>query len=245
MPKNLGDQFANQLIIHADFNRDLFALPPSMTRKGKVGWTRTLFDGMGLDKKLITTSGGIWWQIAGGNNQMGRWMAITAAAGLLIASQAIRGEDAAPAKKGIWFPTFSSKQKKEENTKSKAKDVEAVEEIDRAMADRVTKRKKIAGQVDREEQDYFRRLEVVDRLMDQAIRDGDQEAVRKLEQLQERIQQVYDRNTAALGVSDPNSMDLAILKEKTASTKTSVTQLLKEDNSSKTSQSASRREKKQ
>ena len=81
--------------------------------------------------------------------------------------------------------------------------------------------------------------------MDQAIRDGDQEAVRKLEQLQERIQQVYDRNTAALGVSDPNSMDLAILKEKTASTKTSVTQLLKEDNSSKTSQSASRREKKQ
>ena len=131
------------------------------------------------------------------------------------------------------------------NTKSKAKDVEAVEEIDRAMADRVTKRKKIAGQVDREEQDYFRRLEVVDRLMDQAIRDGDQEAVRKLEQLQERIQQVYDRNTAALGVSDPNSMDLAILKEKTASTKTSVTQLLKEDNSSKTSQSASRREKKQ
>ena len=123
--------------------------------------------------------------------------------------------------------------------------MEAVEEIDRAMADRVTKRKKIAGQVDREEQDYFRRLEVVDRLMDQAIRDGDQEAVRKLEQLQERIQQVYDRNTAALGVSDPNSMDLAILKEKTASTKTSVTQLLKEDNSSKTSQSASRREKKQ
>ena len=181
----------------------------------------------------------------GGHNQMGKWMAITAAAGLLIASQAIRGEDATPAKKGIWFPTFSSKQKKEENTKSKAKDVEAVEEIDRAMADRVTKRKKIAGQVDREEQDYFRRLEVVDRLMDQAIRDGDQEAVRKLEQLQERIQQVYDRNTAALGVSDPNSMDLAILKEKTASTKTSVTQLLKEDNSSKTSQSASRREKKQ
>ena len=145
-----------------------------------------------------------------------------------------------------WIHRQDSKnKKKEENTKSKAKDVEAVEEIDRAMADRVTKRKKIAGQVDREEQDYFRRLEVVDRLMDQAIRDGDQEAVRKLEQLQERIQQVYDRNTAALGVSDPNSMDLAILKEKTASTKTSVTQLLKEDNSSKTSQSASRREKKQ
>jgi len=176
---------------------------------------------------------------------MRRWLALAAVGGLCLATQGIRGEDAAPAKKGVWFPTFSSKVKKEESTKSKAKDVEAVEEIDRAMADRAAKRKKIAGQVDREEQDYFRRLEVVDRLMDQAIRDGDQDTVRKLEQLQERIQQVYDRNTAALGVSDPNSMDLAILKEKTASSRTAVTQLLKDENSNKSSQSASRREKKQ
>lgn len=175
---------------------------------------------------------------------MRKWLAVTATGGLFLATLGIRAEDSSTVRKGVWFPTFASKLKKEESSKTKVKDVEAVEEIDRAMAERQSKRKKIAGQVDREEQDYFRRLEVVDRLMDQAIRDGDQELVRKLEQLQDRIQQVYDRNTTALGVSDQNAMDLAILKEKTASSRTAVTQLLKDESSGKGSQAASRREKK-
>lgn len=171
-------------------------------------------------------------------------LALLAAGGVFWASQASRGEEPATSGKGVWFPTFSSKGKKDDSEKSKAKDVAAVEEIDRAMVNRISKRKVIAGIIDREEQDYFRRLEVVDRLMDQSIKEGDQDTVRKLEQLQERIQQVYDRNMAALGVSDPNAMDLAILREKTSVSKTGITQLLGNPSSGKNNQTASRREKK-
>lgn len=160
---------------------------------------------------------------------------------LLFVISGLRADDEAPARKGGWFPTLSAKTKKDDSAKTKAKDIEAVEEIDRAIADRSAKRKKLAVQIDREEQDYFRRLEVVDRLMDNAIRNGDQEVIRRLEQLQERIQQVYDKNTASLATPESSKMDLAILREKTASSKTSVTQLLKEEKSASGIQAASRK----
>lgn len=160
---------------------------------------------------------------------------------MLFAMSALRADEETPARKGVWFPTLLAKTKKDDSAKTKAKDIEAVEEIDRAIADRSTKKKKLAVQIDREEQDYFRRLEVVDRLMDNAIRNGDQEVIRKLEQLQERIQQVYDKNTASLASPESSKMDLAILKEKTASSKTGVTQLLNEEKAASGIQAASRK----
>lgn len=172
-----------------------------------------------------------------------RQLVVLSIAGGLIAGSVLQAEDTVPAKKGIWFPTFKAAGKADESPKSKAKDNEALDELEKANAERSARRKKLAGQIDREEQDYFRRLEVCDRLMDQAIRDGDQDLVRKLEQLQERIQQVYDRNTASLGIADPAAMDLAILKDKTSVSKTATTQLLKDDSRSKGMQSASRKEK--
>ena len=180
-----------------------------------------------------------------GGSSMRRLVVLTIASGL-IAGSLLQAEDAAPAKKGAWFPTFKSAAKADDSQKNKAKDAkdkEALDEIEVANAERTARRKKIAGQIDREEQDYFRRLEVCDRLMDQAIRHGDQDLVRKLEQLQERIQQVYDSNTASLGIADPAALDLAILKDKTSINKTTTAQLLKDDNRKKGTQAASRKEK--
>ena len=180
-----------------------------------------------------------------GGSSMRRLVVLTIASGL-IAGSLLQAEDTAPAKKGTWFPTFKSAAKADDSQKNKAKDAkdkEALDEIEVANAERTARRKKIAGQIDREEQDYFRRLEVCDRLMDQAIRDGDQDLVRKLEQLQERIQQVYDSNTASLGIADPTALDLAILKDKTSINKTTTAQLLKDDNRKKATQAASRKEK--
>jgi hypothetical protein len=172
-----------------------------------------------------------------------RRLVVLTIAGGLIAGSFLQADDTVPAKKGTWFPTFKAAAKAEDSQKSKAKDTEALDELEVANAERAARRKKIAGQIDREEQDYFRRLEVCDRLMDQAIREGDQDLVRKLEQMQERIQQVYDRNTASLGIADPASLDLAILKDKTSISKTTTAQLLKDEKSKKGSQSASRKEK--
>lgn len=107
-------------------------------------------------------------------------------------------------------------------------DMEAYEKLEIKATDRKAALQEQADLRLREEQDYFRRLEVCDRLMQEAVRNGDAEAQRRIEQQQDRIQELYNNRTAFIRLPEGSRRDLAILQDKLPQQKNGVaTNLLK------------------
>jgi hypothetical protein len=177
-------------------------------------------------------------------------MALTLGAGLLAITPAFAQEKdkdsektAKGPNKGIFFSLPSmpwSKEKAGENehkeseptnrkpAKGADSDIEAYEKLEIKATDRKAALQEQADLRLREEQDYFRRLEVCDRLMQEAVRNGDAEAQRRIEQQQDRIQELYNNRTAFIRLPEGSRRDLAILQEKLPPQKNGVaTNLLK------------------
>ena len=119
----------------------------------------------------------------------------------------------------------------------KGKDLEAYDELEVSLSERKVALQNQAALRLQEEQDYFRRLEVCDRLMVEAVRNGDADAQRRIEQQQDRIQEIYNGRTAFIRLPEGSRKDLAILQEKSSSqTSNTSGALLKASNSAATGQ---------
>ncbi|MFM8932716.1 MAG: hypothetical protein ACKOS8_12675 [Gemmataceae bacterium] len=116
-------------------------------------------------------------------------------------------------------------------SKGTESDMDAYEKLEIKATDRRAALQEQADLRLREEQDYFRRLEVCDRLMQEAIRNGDAEAQRRIEQQQDRIQEIYNSRTAFIRLPEGSRRDLAILQDKLPAQKSPVANnLLKSTN---------------
>ncbi len=177
-------------------------------------------------------------------------LAIALGAGLVLAAPGNAQENgkdsekvAKPAAKNSLFTFPWSKDKAGEKdhkdgdathrkpSKGSESDMEAYEKLEIKATDRKAALQEQADLRLREEQDYFRRLEVCDRLMQEAIRNGDAEAQRRIEQQQDRIQEIYNSRTAFIRLPEGSRRDLAILQEKLPGQKSPVAgNLLKSSN---------------
>jgi len=116
-------------------------------------------------------------------------------------------------------------------SKGSESDMEAYEKLEIKATDRKAALQEQADLRLKEEQDYFRRLEVCDRLMQEAIRNGDAETQRRIEQQQDRIQEIYNSRTAFIRLPEGSRRDLAILQDKLPGQKSPVANnLLKSTN---------------
>jgi hypothetical protein len=106
--------------------------------------------------------------------------------------------------------------------KSRDSDMDAYEKLEISATDRKAALQEQSDLRLREEQDYFRRLEVCDRLMQEALRNGDIEALRKIEQQQDKIQEIYNGRTAFIRLPEGSRRDLAILQDKLPAQKTAA-----------------------
>ena len=106
--------------------------------------------------------------------------------------------------------------------KSRDSDMDAYEKLEISATDRKAALQEQSDLRLREEQDYFRRLEVCDRLMQEALRNGDIETLRKIEQQQDKIQEIYNGRTAFIRLPEGSRRDLAILQDKLPAQKTAA-----------------------
>lgn len=121
-------------------------------------------------------------------------------------------------------------------SKGKDSDMEALEKMEISSTERKAALQEQATLRLKEEEDYFRRLEVCDKLMVEAVRNGDTEAQRRIEQQQDRIQEIYNGRTAFIRLPEGSKRDLAILQDKIPGQKaTTANSLLKTNSSGKDS----------
>lgn len=116
--------------------------------------------------------------------------------------------------------------------KGKDSDMEALEKLEISSTDRKAALQEQASLRLKEEEDYFRRLEVCDKLMLEAVRNGDAEAQRRIEQQQDRIQEIYNGRTAFIRLPEGSKRDLAILQDKIPGQKAAGANSLLKNNSS-------------
>jgi len=132
--------------------------------------------------------------------------------GLALAGQSFGGDEPEVTKKPNLWSKWFGKDPKVKTEEADPNDKSKSAEPDEAMLlyQQASKRAQ-------EENEYFRRLEACDRLMEIAITRNDPAMQRQVEELQNRIQEVYNRRTKFLSVNggkgDEETIEKALAKD--------------------------------
>lgn len=133
---------------------------------------------------------------------------------LVLAGQSVWAEEPEVGKKpsvwSKWFGKDKNVKTEEGDTQDKSKAVENDEAI--LLYQQASKRAQ-------EQAEYFRRLEVCDKLMEIAIQRNDVTMQRQVEELQSRIQEVYNRKTQFLTSTAGKNDEVVIEKALSKSAK--------------------------
>jgi len=128
--------------------------------------------------------------------------------GLVFLGQAVRADEPeATQKKPSFWSKWFGKDKNVKTVEADIQDKSKAAENDEAMVlyQQASKRAQ-------EENEYFRRLESCDKLMEIAIQRNDLAMQRQIEELQGRIQEVYNRKTKFLSATGGSNDEVAISK---------------------------------
>lgn len=122
----------------------------------------------------------------------------------------VRGEEPSETKTPTFWDRVLFRDTKTKTVETESTDKSKATENDEAMV-----LYHQASRRAREESDYFRRLDACDRLMEIAIQRNDMAMQRQVEELQSRVQDVYNKRTSFL-TTNPSATDEASLSKSLA-----------------------------